>query len=855
GHNYFLSKNPYNLMSYALFGEAFYKIKENLKLTAGLRWTVDQKQAPLIPSQLLVPNSTGYPVLGVTKQEWREPTGRLAIDWKPDLSISDETLIYASYAHGYKAGGANPPPAAVVCYACANDQGVLAQHSPVHPATFDPEFVNAFEVGSKNTLLDGSITLNGDAFYYDYKDYQISQIVDRSAINMNFDARVWGVELEADWHPLENLRVGFKGGYENARVADGMRAIDVMDRTAGNPDWVAARPFPTYTSNCVLPVWLFIGNWPDWLSTANPDPVNVGGVSGGNPSGCEEAYVFGRDPATKMPYVPDPYGPNGLPASQLRLGEEFRTGIDYAAWSTDPAHYPCWPSGVQIGTLSYPGVDPQCLAALSNNGAGFFKDLGGNELPNAPHFTATVSADYTLPLPSDWLMTLHGDFYYQSEAWARIFNTPGYDKLKAYTNVNLAAIFSNEDAGWKIMAYVKNVFDRDSITGAFLNSDDTGLTTNVFLTEPRLYGLRVTKEWTGGPWWTGANPNHTGPYAFTVELGGEVQRQKAAYETLAPALFSDFPSELDTTTSQHRRMDRGDGREVRLTYQPDGSPWMVAAAYRYGRVNTETTRVHSEIETAKVCGLPTTGPFGPAGRSACDPTSPKYTSTWVKAPQSWSDSEAHSREEHTVVDFAVARDVGLGRFKSMLGVGVRYAQLKAETFADMSAVPYEYIPDGWRWKYMHHTRYEGSVNAHREFTGEGPVVNWDGSAPFLGNDNTGHLNIDGSVSAGVLFGKQKVAIEGAGMSRYYKLRTFPKKIANGDPQYVDLGEAPRSTSASVPVVDLSLGLSYDIQRIKLSTGYRWERYFNAIDGGYAEHKSYDRTIDGPYFKIAVGFGG
>ena len=84
------------------------------------------------------------------------------------------------------------------------------------------------------------------------------------------------------------------------------------------------------------------------------------------------------------------------------------------------------------------------------------------------------------------------------------------------------------------MAYVKNVFDRDSITGAFLNSDDTGLTTNVFLTEPRLYGLRVTKEWNGGPWWTGANPNHTGPFPLTVEIGGQVQRHDAPYDPLRP---------------------------------------------------------------------------------------------------------------------------------------------------------------------------------------------------------------------------------------------------------------------------------------------------------------------------------
>jgi len=28
-----------------------------------------------------------------------------------------------------------------------------------------------------------------------------------------------------------------------------------------------------------------------------------------------------------------------------------------------------------------------------------------------------------------------------------------------------------------------------------------------------------------------------------------------------------------------------------------------------------------------------------------------------------------------------------------------------------------------------------------------------------------------------------------------------------------------------------------------------------LDAGYAEHRSYDRTFDGPYLKVSVGFGG
>jgi len=44
------------------------------------------------------------------------------------------------------------------------------------------------------------------------------------------------------------------------------------------------------------------------------------------------------------------------------------------------------------------------------------------------------------------------------------------------------------------MAYVKNLFNTTAITGAFLNSDDTSLTTNVFVTDPRLFGIRISKS-------------------------------------------------------------------------------------------------------------------------------------------------------------------------------------------------------------------------------------------------------------------------------------------------------------------------------------------------------------------------
>jgi outer membrane receptor protein involved in Fe transport len=139
----------------------------------------------------------------------------------------------------------------------------------------------------------------------------------------------------------------------------------------------------------------------------------------------------------------------------------------------------------------YPGFDP---TTAPNAGEGFDKDVSHHVLPNAPPVTLSAGAQYSLPITQDWASTLRADFYWQDNSWARIFNDNPYDRLRGYTNLNLTLILTSQ-SGWQVMGYVKNVFNTTAITGDFLNSDDSDLTTNVFLTDPRLIGLRVTKNW------------------------------------------------------------------------------------------------------------------------------------------------------------------------------------------------------------------------------------------------------------------------------------------------------------------------------------------------------------------------
>ncbi len=297
GHNYFLSQNPYTLNSYAGFGEAYYKVAPDLKLTGGLRWTDDQKHFVDIPSELFVPGY-GYSVSNVVNQEWSEFTGRFAANWTPKLDFTDQTLVYASFAHGYKAGGANPPGAQLIVF------GNAGVSDPIHPLTFKPEFINAFELGTKNTLLDGALTFNGSVFFYDYKGYQISRIVDRTAINDNFDATVKGAEVEATYEPLPGLRFKFAGGYENTRIDNGQSSIDLMDRAdfEEHPDWMVVKPWVSQSSNCVLPVYVVAAI----LKMRPPFSSSYGLTS--IPGACSNTYQYDLDPVTLRPYK-DPMVP------------------------------------------------------------------------------------------------------------------------------------------------------------------------------------------------------------------------------------------------------------------------------------------------------------------------------------------------------------------------------------------------------------------------------------------------------------------------------------------------------------------------------------------------------------------
>ena len=231
--------------SQALFGELYYEFTDNLKLTVGARYNVDTKDIldrqillnndPVTDARLLQRYGADEPIPVAYRddsEEWKEWTGRVVLDW----SVSADMLAYASYSRGYKGGGFNPPFDPV--------------DFPSQTATFEPEFVDAWEVGVKNTLLDNTLQANFSAFFYDYEGMQTSKIVNRTSFNENTDAEIYGLEAEFMFAPTEAWMFNASASYLHTEVV-GHSSIDPRDPTDGRSDVTLIKDTTTAV-NCVV---------------------------------------------------------------------------------------------------------------------------------------------------------------------------------------------------------------------------------------------------------------------------------------------------------------------------------------------------------------------------------------------------------------------------------------------------------------------------------------------------------------------------------------------------------------------------------------------------------------------------
>jgi len=456
--------------SKAIFGEVYYDaIPDTLKFTVGLRGTEDIKdnegRITILSGPIPIGETDSDAALaecvalrgcdfdaGVTgPQVWQETerkfdklTGRAVINYTPKLDFTDQTMFYVSYARGYKAGGSNP--------------GVQVGNLSGIPATYEPETIDAYELGTKNTLLDGHLQANFDIWYYNYGDYQISSIIANTSVNTNINTFLHGFEGEFLWAATDQLQFNLNFNVTNSNIGKTAQ-IDTRNPGGGLSYGLVIKDgtlTATNAQNCVL----YHNGTGATAANFDADFATLSSLTGG---------LF--------------FAPPGSGTAAQNVHQLAGSGVPNAAFGTCNG-----PILAQVAGALTAAHFTTSDAATGGSLTGVPVNIHGNELANTPPAQLSFGAQYTQPVGGDYSLVGRFDIYWQAAMWGRIFNGPA-DKIDAYTVANAQISLLAPDDKWEVQAYIKNIGNGVHTTGEYLTSSSSGLYTGAFYGDPRTYGI------------------------------------------------------------------------------------------------------------------------------------------------------------------------------------------------------------------------------------------------------------------------------------------------------------------------------------------------------------------------------
>jgi iron complex outermembrane recepter protein len=179
------------------FGQANYQIFDPLKLTVGLRYTNETKDADFSRTTLTPGLYTTIPGLETPFAPFSLSESKGNLDGSVGLNykVNSDILFYVSWGQGTKAGG----------YAQAVGN--------LRDSEYLPEVAQTAEVGLKAQLFEHDLTLNGDYFDTYVHDFQLVTFVGTNFDVGNTDARSRGFESTVNWAPVRDFHLYWNNVY------------------------------------------------------------------------------------------------------------------------------------------------------------------------------------------------------------------------------------------------------------------------------------------------------------------------------------------------------------------------------------------------------------------------------------------------------------------------------------------------------------------------------------------------------------------------------------------------------------------------------------------------------------------
>ncbi len=207
--------------SYAAYGQMDWRFADQWTLTAGVRWTREEKD--FRAGQAYLSNEAralmrvfpgGYADL---EKSWTEVSPKLGLAY----TLNEDSMMYASYAEGFKSGGFF---------------GVNQNIADFVRDQYEPEYANSLEIGYKSQHMDNRVRFNLTWFRNDFEDKQEQSVQLDSSTNTvatvfsNAASVIYsGVELETQVIVNEYFRAFFNYGYLSAEYDEFVTDLNPND--------------------------------------------------------------------------------------------------------------------------------------------------------------------------------------------------------------------------------------------------------------------------------------------------------------------------------------------------------------------------------------------------------------------------------------------------------------------------------------------------------------------------------------------------------------------------------------------------------------------------------------------------
>lgn len=182
--------------SYGLFGSLSYDLSDQLTVSGGLRYTDDEKD-------FTATRIVGTPLGPLTENVSDE---QFSWDLSATYAVNDDVNLYGRVARGYRGPSV---------------QGRIVFGDTLSVA--DSETVISYEAGAKTELLDNRVRLNGNVFYYEISDQQLTVVGGQNNTVQLINAdkgEAYGFEADLEAVVTENLLVTGGLSYNKTEIKD-----------------------------------------------------------------------------------------------------------------------------------------------------------------------------------------------------------------------------------------------------------------------------------------------------------------------------------------------------------------------------------------------------------------------------------------------------------------------------------------------------------------------------------------------------------------------------------------------------------------------------------------------------------